>query len=152
MNGIIILTNHAFLGMLLRVLTGLTLAGVYPVAVKILSQWFPKKRGLAVGILIAALTLGTSLPHFAVIFFSSINWQLVIICSSVLALFAAIIVHFMLEDAPAATKKSTFSFTLIIQEVIGWQWVFAILAIGPVLGIVSMVKYKRYEVKGVESA
>jgi len=113
----LILVDHAFFGILLRILTGVSLAGVYPVAVKILSQWFPKKRGLAMGILIASLTLGSSLPHFIVMFFSSLNWQFVIICSSILALLAAIIVNWVVEDAPVKTKKLPFSFQLIKKVV-----------------------------------
>ena len=40
-----------------------------------------------------------------------------------------------------------FSINLIpiLQSMVGWEWVFTILAIGPILGIVFMVKYKRYE-------
>ncbi|RSD26259.1 MFS transporter [Mesobacillus subterraneus] len=113
MNASLILADQAYLGILLRILTGISLAGVYPIAVKILSQWFPKKRGFAIGILIAALTLGSSLPHFIIMFFSSLNWQLVIICSSILALLAAIIVIWILEDAPVTINKSPFSFKLI---------------------------------------
>ncbi|MEH7248297.1 MFS transporter [Neobacillus niacini] len=117
LNVSLILVDHAFFGILLRILTGVSLAGVYPTAVKILSQWFPKKRGLAIGILIATLTLGSSLPHFIVMFFSSFNWQLVIICSSILALLAAIIVNWVLEDAPVTTNKLPFSFKLIKKVV-----------------------------------
>ncbi|WP_404321697.1 MFS transporter [Cytobacillus firmus] len=117
LNFLIILADEAFLGILLRILTGVSLAGVYPTAVKILSQWFPKKRGLAVGILIAALTLGSSMPHFIVIFSSSLNWHLVIICSSILALLGAIIVNWVLEDAPVTIKKIPFSFKLIKKVV-----------------------------------
>lgn len=117
LNGLLILVVHPFYGILLRILTGVTLAGVYPIAVKILSQWFPKKRGLAIGILIAALTLGSSLPHVVVMFFSSLKWQLVIIFSSVLALIAAIIIQWILEDAPVESKKVPFSFKLIVKVV-----------------------------------
>ena len=117
LNALLLLADQAFFGILLRILTGVSLAGVYPTAVKILSQWFPKKRGLAVGILIAALTLGSSLPHFIVIFSSSLNWQLVIICSSILALLAAVIVNWVLTDAPVTTKKLPFSFKLIKKVV-----------------------------------
>ncbi|MDD9311878.1 hypothetical protein PUS82_11345 [Cytobacillus firmus] len=40
-----------------------------------------------------------------------------------------------------------FSINLIpiIQRLVGWEWVFASLAIGPILGMVSMVWYKRHE-------
>ena len=98
LNAGLIFVDSGFFGILLRVMTGVTLAGVYPIAVKMLSQWFPKNRGLAIGILIAALTLGSSLPHFVVMFFSSVNWKLVIVCSSVLALFSAFIVIFVLKE------------------------------------------------------
>lgn len=117
LNFTLVLVDHAFFGIALRIFTGVSLAGVYPTAVKILSQWFPKNRGLAIGILIAALTLGSSLPHFIVVFFSSLNWQLVIICSSILALLAAIIVNWILEDSPVTTKKVPFSFKLIKKVV-----------------------------------
>ena len=117
LNVSLILVDHAFYGILLRVLTGVSLAGVYPIAVKILSQWFPIKRGLAIGILIASITLGSSLPHFMVMFSSSVNWQFLIICSSILALLATIIINWVLEDAPVTTKKIPFSFKLIKKVV-----------------------------------
>jgi MFS family permease len=117
LNALLILVDYAFFGILLRILTGITLAGVYPIAVKILSQWFPQKRGFAIGLLIAALTLGSSLPHFVIMFFSSLNWKLVIICTSVLALLSAIIVTYILEDAPIMSEKSPFSLKLIKKVV-----------------------------------
>lgn len=118
LNCLLIFVDVTFWGILLRILTGLTLAGIYPTAVKILSQWFPKKRGLAIGILIAALTLGSSLPHFVIIFISSFNWQLVIVCSSILALISAVIVNWVLKDAPQKPKQIPFSFKMI-QKVVG---------------------------------
>ncbi|TQR39484.1 MFS transporter [Lysinibacillus sphaericus] len=118
LNVLLIIVHYAFLGILLRILTGITLAGVYPIAVKILSQWFPQKRGFAIGVLIAALTLGSSLPHFVVMFFSSLNWKLVIISTSGMALLSAIIVTYILEDAPIVPNKSPFSLKLIKKVVL----------------------------------
>ncbi|MFT4417199.1 MFS transporter [Fredinandcohnia humi] len=108
-NLLFIFADSVVLGITLRLVTGVSLAGVYPTAVKMLSQWFPKKRGLAIGILIAALTLGSSLPHFVIMFFSAVNWKFVIITSSILALLSAIIVHWLLKDAPVEAKKQPFS-------------------------------------------
>ncbi|MEK3934624.1 MFS transporter [Sporosarcina sp. FSL W7-1349] len=113
LNALLILVTFGGFGILLRVFTGITLAGVYPTAVKILSEWFPRKRGLAIGILIAALTLGSSLPHFVIMFFSSVSWKFVIVCSSVLALLSAFIVLFILEAAPVKSKSRPFSLKLI---------------------------------------
>lgn len=118
LNGFLILVDHAFVGIALRLLTGFTLAGVYPTAVKLLSQWFPNKRGLSIGILIAGLTLGSALPHFVMLFFSSVNWKLVIFTSSVLALISSFIMNGVLVDAPVPSKKVPFSFKMI-KKVIG---------------------------------
>ncbi|GAE26816.1 major facilitator superfamily MFS_1 [Halalkalibacter wakoensis JCM 9140] len=117
LNALLLLAGHFSIGLLLRILNGVTLAGVYPIAVKMLSQWFPKRRGLAIGILIAALTLGSSLPHVVMMFFSSLNWKVVIIITSVLAGLAAAIVYWVLEDAPGTSNKSSFSFKLIKKVV-----------------------------------
>lgn len=47
----------------LRFLTGLSLAGVYPVGLKLASSWFLEGRGAALGLVVGALTLGSTLPH-----------------------------------------------------------------------------------------
>ncbi len=46
-----------------RAATGFFLAGIYPVGMKIASQWFPQGLGPALGLLVAALVLGTASPH-----------------------------------------------------------------------------------------
>src|SRR5205085_5678935 len=48
---------------LCRALTGAFLAGVYPTGMKILAGWFREGRGLALGVLIGALTIGSASPH-----------------------------------------------------------------------------------------
>lgn len=47
----------------LRFLTGVALAGVYPPGMKILAGWFRAGRGLAIGVLVGSLTVGSALPH-----------------------------------------------------------------------------------------
>ncbi|MGH3349161.1 MAG: MFS transporter [Nocardioides sp.] len=50
--------------LVLRFATGLFLAGVYPVGIKLMASWAPRtNRGLAMGLLIGALTIGSTLPH-----------------------------------------------------------------------------------------
>lgn len=51
-------------GIALRFATGIFLAGVYPVGMKLMASWAePARRGRAFGVLIGALTLGSGLPH-----------------------------------------------------------------------------------------
>src|SRR2546425_13045489 len=49
--------------LLLRFVTGVSMAGAYPPAMKIMATWFREGRGLAIGILIGALTVGSATPH-----------------------------------------------------------------------------------------
>ncbi|PWG74020.1 MFS transporter, partial [Enterococcus hirae] len=37
--------------------------GVYPPGMKAMATWFRAGRGLALGVMVGALTLGSSLPH-----------------------------------------------------------------------------------------
>jgi len=48
---------------LLRGLTGMTLAAVYPVGMKIMTTWMKADRGLGLGLLVGALTVGSASPH-----------------------------------------------------------------------------------------
>ncbi len=47
----------------LRFLTGMSLAAVYPVGMKIMATWTTHDRGLGLGLLVGALTLGSATPH-----------------------------------------------------------------------------------------
>ncbi|WP_424933821.1 MFS transporter [Amaricoccus macauensis] len=73
---------------LLRGITGICLAGVYPVGMKIIVGWGTKDRGLLVGLLVGALTLGSALPHLFA-FLGGTNWRVTVAGSSALALVSA---------------------------------------------------------------
>ena len=69
---------------LVRFSTGMALAGVYPTAMKIVSGWFQRARGAALGTMIAALTLGSGSPHLLRSVFAD-NWEATVFGSSLLA-------------------------------------------------------------------
>lgn len=98
-NGLFVFSGGFAAGILLRFLTGVALAGVYPVAVKLLAEWFPSRRGLAMGMLIAALTAGSALPHLIVFALGSVAWQDVVAASTVCAAAAAGIAGLLLRDS-----------------------------------------------------
>ena len=74
----------------LRFLTGFALAGVYPVGVKLVASWFAGARGLAIGLLLAALTVGSALPHL-VTAFAELPWESVLLVTAGLALAGAVV-------------------------------------------------------------
>ena len=73
---------------MLRGLTGFCLAGVYPVGMKIAVGWTLERRGLVVGMLVGALTLGSAAPHGLALIGSS-DWRMTVVLASLLAFVAA---------------------------------------------------------------
>ena len=82
-----------------RFLTGVALAGIYPLGMKLVVSWEPKRSGEALGWLLGMLTLGTALPHAVRAVGSEWNWRMVVLMSSALALVGAIMIA-RLGDGP----------------------------------------------------
>ena len=85
--------------MAFRFLVGLTLAGIYPLGMKLIVSWDPQRAGQSLGLLVGMLTLGTALPHGIRVLGSTVSWQLVILTSSLLALVGAALIA-RLGDGP----------------------------------------------------
>lgn len=84
----------------LRFVTGAGLALVYPPTVRLLTAWFPRSRGLATGIAVGALTLGSFSPH---LFAAGVPWRTVMLGASALAALALITMRFV--PAPPAMPR-----------------------------------------------
>jgi MFS family permease len=97
-----------------RALTGFGVAAVYPVALRHLAGWFRSERGLAVGVLVGAITVGSSLPHLfrAVGAMSSVDWQAVVIAASVAALAGGLIGLAGVREGPLHIGAQRFSVQL----------------------------------------
>ena len=91
----------------LRFLTGMFLAGVYPPAMKIMATWFRRGRGMALGILVGALTLGKAAPYLINAIGSS-NWRFNVLGASLLAVVGGLIVLLFLRDGPYALPAARF--------------------------------------------
>ena len=76
---------------LLRMVTGVAMAGVYPVGMKLAATWAKGDMGLMVGILVGALTLGSALPYLfhALVGF---DWRVPVAVASASALGAALLI------------------------------------------------------------
>lgn len=78
---------------LLRFVTGVMLAGVYPIGMKMAAGWTERAMGLMIGVLVGALTLGSALPHlFNAV--AGVDWRTTIIVSSLCAVAAAAAILF----------------------------------------------------------
>lgn len=77
-----------------RAITGFCLAGVYPVGMKIAVGWTLRRRGLIVGILVGALTLGSAAPH-GLALMGGADWRVTVILAAGLSAVGAGLVLFM---------------------------------------------------------
>jgi MFS family permease len=100
----------------LRGLTGFFLAGVYPVGMKIMAGWFQRGRGLALGIMIGALTVGSAVPH-AVHSLGGVPWRGVVLLGSAQALAGALVVALAVRQGPYAMPQSRLDLGQILEIV-----------------------------------
>ncbi len=94
-------------GIPLRFATGFFLAGVYPPALKLMSTWFQRGRGTALGILVGAITLGSAAPHL-VNGLGGLDWEVVIVTTSLLTVAGGILVVTMIADGPFSFPSAVF--------------------------------------------
>ena len=86
----------------LRFVTGVCMAGVYPVGMKLAATWAAGDLGLLIGLLVAALTLGSALPN-ALAALGGLDWRVPILGAAICALAAAVVIRFA-TIGPASTK------------------------------------------------
>jgi MFS family permease len=95
-----------------RFLTGLCLAGVYPPAMKMAASWFRTDRGLAIGTIVAALTVGKALPYL--VRSADVNAiRPVVLLASAAAASAALLVAAGYRDGPHQFPRRPFSWRLV---------------------------------------
>ncbi|MGP4014469.1 MFS transporter [Saccharopolyspora sp. 5N708] len=88
------------LAVLCRLGTGFFLAGVYPVGMKLMASWFGSTgRGLALGVLIGALTVGSALPHL-INGLGGLAWQGVLLTAAGIGLGAALLAATLVRPGP----------------------------------------------------
>jgi MFS family permease len=101
-------------GIALRFITGAFLAGVYPPGMKIMATWFRQRRGMALGVLVGALTLGKATPYL-VNALGSANWRHNIFFVSLLAIIGGLIVLWFVDDGPYALPPAKFDLSQIVK-------------------------------------
>ncbi|MCX2573374.1 MFS transporter [Pedobacter sandarakinus] len=96
--------------LLFRFLTGLMLAGIYPVGMKIASDYFKDGLGKSLGFLVGALVLGTAFPHLLKTFTTNIPWRFVIFSTSALSVIGACSIFLFVPDGPFRKPGQKFNF------------------------------------------
>ena len=95
---------------ILRFFVGVMMAGIYPPGMKLMATWCKEDRGLGIGLLVGALTLGSALPHlFSAIQQDTASWTTVIYMSSFFAVLGSLIIYLGVRSGPYMLPATTFS-------------------------------------------
>jgi MFS family permease len=101
----------------LRFFTGFFLAGVYPVGMKIMATWTKEDRGLGIGILVGALTIGSASPHLLNAFGGVNEWKPVMVGSALLAAAGGLISVLFVTEGPFKASAPKFDWKYVVKLV-----------------------------------
>jgi len=101
--------------LLLRFLTGFFLAGVYPPAMKMAATWFRARRGLAIGAVVGALTIGKALPFLLRALEEEATRPGVVTGSSLAGVLGGFLILVAYRDGPYPFPKRSFQWDLVLD-------------------------------------
>ena len=90
-----------------RAMTGFFLAGIYPVGMKIAALWFPRGLGAALGLLIAALVLGSASPHALRALSAGGSWTLVFHGVALASALGGLLLIVLVPEPPHAPVRAS---------------------------------------------
>lgn len=93
----------------LRALTGVALAGVYPPGIKLVAGWWRSHRGLAIGVLVGAVTIGSASPHLVTAMAPHQDWRRVLLISAAAAFASAALFLLAVREGPYQAPSARVS-------------------------------------------
>lgn len=102
----------------LRFITGICIAGIYPVGMKIAADWYKEGLGKALGFLLGALIVGTAFPHLLKNRDFDLPWKAVLYYTSVFAMLGAVIMIVFVGDGPHRKRSGCFQWNAL-NEIFG---------------------------------
>jgi MFS family permease len=106
--GFLVLSDGPAAAIAFRFATGLALAGVYPLGMKLVVSWAPDRAGAALGWLVGALTVGTAIPFLSRAVGGDVYWREAVLTSSALAVVGGGLVV-TVGEGPAVRARSGFA-------------------------------------------
>lgn len=115
--GVVLENNNLHTLLILRFLTGFSLAGIYPVGMKLAADYYDKGLGKSLGYLVGALVLGTAFPHFLKTFTDTqhLPWRWVISATSAFAFLGGLLIFLFVPNGPFKKSNRNFKINTIFK-------------------------------------
>ncbi|MBN1453636.1 MAG: MFS transporter [Anaerolineales bacterium] len=101
------------IALVLRLLTGVFLVGVYPVGMKIIATWTQGDRGFGIGLLVGALTIGSASPYIVNALGGVSDWKQVIYSTATFAALGGLITLLFIKEGPYRTSTPKFNWKYV---------------------------------------
>jgi MFS family permease len=101
--------------LLFRFLTGFFLAGIYPVGMKIASDYYQAGLGKSLGFLVGALVLGTAFPHLLKKITIDFDWKYVVYATSTLSVIGGLLLLLFVPNGPYLKRSQKIVFTSFLE-------------------------------------
>ena len=112
--GLLVIAPDGWGAPLLRIAVGAAMAGVYPIGMKLVSSWAVNDRGLLVGLLVGALTLGSASPHLLDLL-GGLDWRFTVAAASGLAVVSGIVVMMSRPGPAMGSAAAVFHPRLVLR-------------------------------------
>ena len=113
-NGAAIFIDPTSFGfVVLRAIVGASIAGVYPLGIKMAATWARADLGIIVGFLVGATTLGSA-SAFLISAFGGVDWRQAVLGASALAILAALLIQ-LFETGPRHTRATAFKARYVLD-------------------------------------
>ncbi|MDW3176273.1 MAG: MFS transporter [Acidimicrobiia bacterium] len=106
-NLVVVLGDSFSIAIIARLATGAFLAAVYPPSLKAMSTWYRQGRGMALGVMVGALTVGSALPHL-VNAIGGLDWKVTLVAVSALTALGGLLADRLCSDGPYAVGAASF--------------------------------------------
>ena len=115
-NALLVGASGYEIALVLRFFTGFFLAGVYPPAMKMMATWFRSARGLAIGTVVGALTVGKATPYLFKLL-GGAPVSVVVWGASGGAALGGLLVMVAYREGPHPFRRAPFSWGLVAEVV-----------------------------------
>jgi MFS family permease len=108
-------SNGLLSAVVLRFLTGVALAGIYPVGMKLVASWFRSDLGWQLGIMIGAITAGIAIPYLTLAIGAQYSWRILVLVASLASSVGGLLIIATLSDGPYLKERARFDARMITK-------------------------------------